>query len=177
MKFDIFRVIFILTYLLIFLYIEPLRKDVLTTIYSSSFRPRHDGVQRFGVRLVLRDPTDLALLPDPPGSQPCSPDDLHLYADVLYLHELQGKTIRIQNQWPIQGLIFNSLDFSQLNIHRFKVVARFGLMHVVATNLCVWVRTLVFETLKDITAWSTKSRKNEDGIIGTIRKDLTFFFF
>jgi hypothetical protein len=38
----------------------------------------------------------------------------------------------------------------QLNIHRFKVLARFGLMHIVATNLCVWIRTLVLESIKEI---------------------------
>lgn len=39
-----------------------------------------------------------------------------------------------------------------MNIHRFKVLARFGLMHVVATNVCVWIRTLVLESLKEVTA-------------------------
>lgn len=43
-----------------------------------------------------------------------------------------------------------------LNIHRFKVIARFGLMHVVATNICVWIRTLVMETLKEITIYYRK---------------------
>ncbi len=38
----------------------------------------------------------------------------------------------------------------QLNIHKFKVIARFGLMHCLATNVCVWVRTLVRESLKVI---------------------------
>jgi endonuclease V-like protein UPF0215 family len=41
----------------------------------------------------------------------------------------------------------------QLNIHRFKVLARFGLMHVMATNICVWIRTLVLESLKEITGY------------------------
>lgn len=40
-----------------------------------------------------------------------------------------------------------------MNIHRFKVIARFGLMHVMATNICVWIRTLVLESLKEITAF------------------------
>lgn len=39
---------------------------------------------------------------------------------------------------------------ARLNIHKFKVVARFGLMHVVATNICVWIRTLGKETLQEI---------------------------
>ncbi|PRD36045.1 UNVERIFIED_CONTAM: Otop2 [Trichonephila clavipes] len=37
-----------------------------------------------------------------------------------------------------------------LNIHKFKVLARFGLMHVVATNICVWIRTVGKETLQEI---------------------------
>lgn len=48
----------------------------------------------------------------------------------------------------------------QLNIHRFKVIARFGLMHVVATNICVWVRTLVLEYLKEITNYYNKKAWN-----------------
>jgi hypothetical protein len=40
-----------------------------------------------------------------------------------------------------------------LNIHRFKVLARFGLMHVMATNICVWIRTLVLESLKEVTVY------------------------
>ncbi|XP_017064752.1 proton channel OtopLc isoform X5 [Drosophila eugracilis] len=45
----------------------------------------------------------------------------------------------------------------QLNIHRFKVIARFGLMHVVATNICVWIRTLVKESLLEITIYHQKT--------------------
>ncbi|XP_063704686.1 proton channel OtopLc isoform X2 [Culicoides brevitarsis] len=51
-----------------------------------------------------------------------------------------------------------------LNIHRFKVVARFGLMHVVATNLCVWIRTLVMETLKEITNYYHNRTNPEDNV-------------
>ncbi len=44
-------------------------------------------------------------------------------------------------------LIFLSL---QLNIHRFKCLSRFGLAHVVAADICVWLRTLVKESNKEI---------------------------
>ncbi|XP_076319620.1 proton channel OtopLc-like isoform X2 [Tachypleus tridentatus] len=40
---------------------------------------------------------------------------------------------------------------ARLNIHKFKVIARFGLMHLIATNLCVWIRMLGKETLHEIT--------------------------
>ena len=42
----------------------------------------------------------------------------------------------------------------QLNIQQFKCVARFGLMHVVATNVCVWIRTVFKESIKDIANYS-----------------------
>ena len=41
----------------------------------------------------------------------------------------------------------------QLNIHQFKCFARFGLMHIVATNVCVWIRTVFKEGIKDIAAY------------------------
>ena len=49
----------------------------------------------------------------------------------------------------IYGNTFYFLQF-QLNIHRFKCIARFGLAHIVATNLCVWIRTVVKECTKEI---------------------------
>ncbi|KAK9873108.1 hypothetical protein WA026_020836 [Henosepilachna vigintioctopunctata] len=63
---------------------------------------------------------------------------------------------------PVLQMIFTFMQMyfifmnSRLNIHRFKVIARFGLMHVVATNLCVWIRTLVMEYIKEITIYHQK---------------------
>ncbi|BFZ21294.1 hypothetical protein BsWGS_24333 [Bradybaena similaris] len=36
---------------------------------------------------------------------------------------------------------------SKMCIHRYKKLARFGLMHMCATNICVWFRAIVVETL------------------------------
>lgn len=55
-----------------------------------SLRTGHDGVQWLGIRRVLRGATHVTLLPDTAGRQPGVADDLHLYADVLYLHEFSG---------------------------------------------------------------------------------------
>ena len=52
-----------------------------------------------------------------------------------------------------------TLHSLQLNIHKFKCLSRFGLAHVVAANLCVWIRTLVKECTKEITLW--RSRRGE----------------
>lgn len=45
-------------------------------------------------------------------------------------------------------LIF--LNTKELNMMRHKVISRFGLMHLVATNLCEWVFVLVDETKHEI---------------------------
>ncbi|CAG7825539.1 unnamed protein product [Allacma fusca] len=63
---------------------------------------------------------------------------------------------------PLLQLIFTFMQMyfifinSRLRIHKFKIIARFGLMHVVATNLCVWIRILVRECLKEITRYNLK---------------------
>ncbi|XP_023031032.1 proton channel OtopLc isoform X1 [Drosophila willistoni] len=63
---------------------------------------------------------------------------------------------------PLLQMIFTFMQMyfifmnARLNIHRFKVIARFGLMHVVATNICVWIRTLVKESLLEITIYHRK---------------------
>ena len=44
----------------------------------------------------------------------------------------------------------------QLNIHKFKCISRFGLAHVVASDLCVWLRTLVKECNKEIALYRAK---------------------
>ncbi|XP_057334765.1 proton channel OtopLc isoform X3 [Microplitis mediator] len=77
---------------------------------------------------------------------------------------------------PLLQMVFTFMQMyfifmnSRLNIHRFKVIARFGLMHVVATNLCVWVKTLVFESLKEITQINLRYSKPDLGIIESIRQ-------
>jgi hypothetical protein len=38
--------------------------------------------------------------------------------------------------------------YSRLMINKFKLIARLGLMHLVATNISVWIRTLGKETLQ-----------------------------
>nr|XP_045590528.1 proton channel OtopLc-like isoform X5 [Procambarus clarkii] len=73
---------------------------------------------------------------------------------------------------PLLQLVFTFMQMyfifmnARLNIHKFKFLARFGLMHIVATNLCVWVRTLVRESLKEINEFRvTQGHKGEDYMI------------
>lgn len=47
----------------------------------------------------------------------------------------------------MQFIFLNTKDFE---MGRHKVIARFGLMHMVATNLCEWLYVLVEETKHEI---------------------------
>lgn len=57
---------------------------------------------------------------------------------------------------PVVQLAFTFIQLyfiflnSKMCIHKYKVFARFGLMHMVATNLCVWLRVIVEETIREI---------------------------
>ena len=51
----------------------------------------------------------------------------------------------------------------QLNIQQFKCFARFGLMHIVATNICVWIRT-VFKVDFEKSTKAITSRHFQEGI-------------
>uniref|UniRef100_A0A1B6DFE4 Otopetrin n=1 Tax=Clastoptera arizonana TaxID=38151 RepID=A0A1B6DFE4_9HEMI len=73
---------------------------------------------------------------------------------------LRGVNPLLQMMFTFMQMYFIFMN-SRLNIHRFKVIARFGLMHIVATNLCVWIRTLVLESRKEITGYLQKHNASQ----------------
>lgn len=63
----------------------------------------------------------------------------------------------------------------QMCIHRYKKLARFGLMHMCATNICVWFRAIVVETLHVIHSQAhnaehhtDKGHHEEEGHVGSM---------
>ena len=44
-----------------------------------------------------------------------------------------------------------------MDVYRYKVIAKFGLMHMIATNLCEWLYVLIEETKSDIYHISAKN--------------------
>ncbi|XP_023218358.1 otopetrin-2-like isoform X2 [Centruroides sculpturatus] len=49
---------------------------------------------------------------------------------------------------------------SRMAINKYKTVARFGLMHMIATNLCVWLHVLVQETKHQIVSLNNPNETN-----------------
>ncbi|PAA86928.1 hypothetical protein BOX15_Mlig019121g2, partial [Macrostomum lignano] len=85
------------------------------------------------------------------------------------LAECSGLALAVR---PILGIIFTfvQLNFLFLNakmcIHKYKALARFGLAHLIATNLCVWLRTVAKESVAEILAEPAKNSTSDSGGIG-----------
>ena len=57
---------------------------------------------------------------------------------------------------------FIFLNTKELNMTRYKVISRFGLMHLVATNLCEWIYVLVEETKHEIENFMEQHSMNNE---------------
>lgn len=60
---------------------------------------------------------------------------------------------------------FIFLNTKEFEMKRHKVIVRFGLMHMLATNLCEWLHVLVEETRHEI----SNNIENTTGKHGDIR--------
>lgn len=55
------------------------------------------------------------------------------------------------NLRPLISIVSFASHFSQqMRVYRYKIIARFGLMHMIATNLAVWLNVLIQETKHEI---------------------------
>ncbi|CAK9825902.1 Proton channel OtopLc [Anthophora retusa] len=114
------------------------------------------GAIAFGLGTMVYNGLEFGTFFEVPPSSPC-------------YQILQGVNPVLQMIFTFMQMYFIFMN-SRLNIHRFKVIARFGLMHVVATNLCVWIRTLVLESIKEITKHHQKMGQFEAGILESIKQ-------
>jgi len=57
---------------------------------------------------------------------------------------------------PVLHMLFTFMQMyylfmhARMNIQKNKIIAKFGLMHLLATNCCIWIRTLVRESMREI---------------------------
>lgn len=47
----------------------------------------------------------------------------------------------------------------KMNVYRRKLITRFGLMHMIATNICIWLHVLILETYHEITEITKKAHE------------------
>jgi len=57
-------------------------------------------------------------------------------------------------------------------VERFGLAAKFGFMHLMATNLCLWVRTIIWESANDwihhVYKTQEERRKGAETIAGVV---------
>lgn len=64
-------------------------------------------------------------------------------------------------------------------IHRHRVIVRFGKMHIVATNLCVWFRVITMETIHELHSYFEQlhhdnvSIPHSNRILSTVSDNIT----
>ncbi|XP_042891325.1 proton channel OtopLc-like isoform X4 [Penaeus japonicus] len=110
------------------------------------------GAIAFGLGTMIYNGLEFGVFFEIPTSSPC-------------YQILRGVNPLLQLVFTFMQMYFVFMN-ARLNIHKFKFLARFGLMHIVATNLCVWVRTLVRESLKEINEFKvSQGQKGEDYMI------------
>lgn len=56
---------------------------------------------------------------------------------------------------------FYIFKHTQVHVKKYKGFARFGFMHVLATNMCTWLRYLIFEVLEGIYHFNSGSNDTE----------------
>lgn len=94
------------------------------------------GAIAFGLGTMVYNGLEFGSFFEIPAASPC-------YSILLGINPL------LQMMFTFAQMYFIFMN-ARLNIHKYKVIARFGLMHIVATNVCVWIRTLGKETLQEM---------------------------
>lgn len=87
---------------------------------------------------------------------------------VSFKHSCSVQPIALNALTPIARMLlsiiqmqFIFLNTTDLDMGRHKVVCRFGVMHMIATNLCEWLHVLVEETKHDISHVQEALEKNK----------------
>ncbi|OWA53128.1 hypothetical protein BV898_17561 [Hypsibius exemplaris] len=82
---------------------------------------------------------------------------------------------------PALNLVFSFYQLyfifkhSNIIIHRYQEIARFGVMHSIAVNLCVWFRTLVDETIDEFSRkWSGEGFDSKDSSTSKVPAEAQF---
>ncbi|XP_076176724.1 proton channel OtopLc [Ptiloglossa arizonensis] len=71
---------------------------------------------------------------------------------------------------------FIFLNSKSLSLSKHTALAKLGLMHMIATNLCEWLQALVEETQHEIDQLG-HTRDDEDGILKSLLRDASPFLF
>lgn len=86
----------------------------------------------------------------------------------LYFIFLNSR-VRLIELYPAD-LQYSDVLVLQLTLRKYRTTGRFGLMHLISTNLCIWIRTLIDETLH---AFGKLREENEKSMVLTENRTQT----
>ncbi|XP_053200575.1 proton channel OtopLc-like isoform X2 [Panonychus citri] len=117
------------------------------------------GAVGFGLGTMIYNGLEFGSYFEIPYTSPC-------YSILLGVNPVLQATFTFAQMYFI-------FTYSRLMINKFKLIARIGLMHLVGTNICVWIRTLGKETLQELKATTSHSFLEE--LILPLRTELRPF--
>ena len=94
------------------------------------------GAIGFGLGTMIYNGLEFGSFFETPRSSPC-------YSILIGVNPILQATFTFAQMYFI-------FTYSRLMINKFKLLARLGLMHLVATNVCTWIRTLGKETVAEL---------------------------
>ncbi|KAI1307257.1 Proton channel OTOP1 [Halotydeus destructor] len=94
------------------------------------------GAIGFGLGTMIYNGLEFGSYFEIPYTSPC-------YSVLLGVNPVLHATFTFAQMYFI-------FTYSRLMINKFKLLARLGLMHLVGTNICIWIRTLGKETLQEL---------------------------
>ncbi|RWS12618.1 otopetrin-2-like protein [Dinothrombium tinctorium] len=101
------------------------------------------GAVGFGLGTMVYNGLEFGAYFEIPYTSPC-------YSMLLGVNPVLQATFTFAQMYFI-------FTYSRLMINKFKLLARIGLMHLVGTNICIWIRTLGKETLQELKASTSHS--------------------
>ena len=109
------------------------------------------GAVAFGLGTMIYNGLELGSFFETPSASTC-------YSILYGINPVLQATFTFAQMYFI-------FTYSKLMINKFKLLARLGLMHLVATNLCTWIRTLGKETVAELQLAAAETNNSLHGSI------------
>ncbi|KAK3578317.1 hypothetical protein CHS0354_004226 [Potamilus streckersoni] len=136
---------------------RKLSHEGITHLHTGNFYLRL-GAVFFGIGSMIKSGLHFGEFFELDAESPCN-------------HVLHGIRPLLHLCFTFTQLYFVFLN-SKMQIHKYKYLARFGLMHMIATNLCVWIENVVREILRELaTDYGAQSRSTSGLIDSTTKYD------
>ncbi|TRY73602.1 hypothetical protein TCAL_10164 [Tigriopus californicus] len=156
---------------LLFVYIDLLRNRAHRAVLR-----RRNWMENIKKKIVIGDvkaanPSGDSTFPTEDELKQLSPSPMQVYGSfyirmgALRITKGSGCQTMFVLVRPLLKMIFVFVQMyfiflnQKMNVYRRKLITRFGLMHMIATNICIWLHVLILETYHEITEITHKAHE------------------